>query len=164
MHPKDPGSTLSLLVLSVGLAVDVDSALSANHVAVLAKLLHRSSDLECSDWSHNLRRRKKRNGHGPKNSRANTRERTVHHGSQRKHGESGGGSSWLMINFSMRIPAVPGGFRIYTTNYRATMGPSVPRHSEATKPTDTELLVDTINDYSAAGMCGTYSKHQRSEK
>lgn len=83
------GSALSLLVLSVGLAVDVDSALSADHVAVFAKLLHRGSDLESSDGRDGLNSGKKRNSHRPKHRWANARERTVHHGRQGKHGGGG---------------------------------------------------------------------------
>lgn len=46
--------TLSLLVLPVRLAVDVHSALSSHHVAVLAELFDRSSHLERSDWCEEL--------------------------------------------------------------------------------------------------------------
>lgn len=88
------GSTLSLLVLPVGLAVDVDSALSANHVAVLAKLLHRGSDLERSDRGDHLEGREERNGHGPESRRADARERTAYHGGQGKHWGASGRSGW----------------------------------------------------------------------
>lgn len=50
-------STLSLLVLTVGLAVHINSALSSHHVAVLAKLFDGGSDLESSDWGPELRSR-----------------------------------------------------------------------------------------------------------
>lgn len=44
--------SLSLLVLTVRLAVNINSALSANHIAVLAKLFDRSSNFKPSEWHH----------------------------------------------------------------------------------------------------------------
>lgn len=41
-------STLTLLVLLIGLAVDIDSALASNHVTVATELLDGSSDFETS--------------------------------------------------------------------------------------------------------------------
>lgn len=77
---------MSLLVFPVGLAVHIDSAFSSHHVTVLAKLLHRGSDLESPDGRDLRRRQKKQRGQGPKESRTHAREGTGSKGGQAEHG------------------------------------------------------------------------------
>lgn len=66
--------SLSLLVLAVRLAVDIHPALSAHHIAVLAKLFDRSPNFEPSEWHHHRGQSRPTSGH-------HARKRT-HHGLQ----------------------------------------------------------------------------------
>ena len=108
--------SLSLLVLTVRLAVNINSALSANHIAVLAKLFDRSSNFKPSEWQHH---------------RGQSRPTSDHHA--RKRGQHGL-HPWLHMRHRPRGPI------------KHRRSPNQRKHNGGFANPHTSTLIDTKNN------------------